>query len=64
MAKKRKLEPCEMSPNKAHFWDIEPNHGQTSKGTCKWCGTVKKFNNWYEVSFIGRDAEMPVGVKV
>jgi hypothetical protein len=28
-----------------HYWDIEPNNGVISEGTCIYCGETKKFSN-------------------
>jgi hypothetical protein len=28
-----------------HYWIIEPPHGPTSKGRCRYCGTVAEFFN-------------------
>jgi len=33
----------------SHYWIIEPAHGPTSKGVCKYCGEEREFlNSWPE----------------
>jgi len=29
-----------------HYWIIESPNGPTSRGVCKYCGTVKEFSNY------------------
>ena len=29
----------------AHYWEIEPSNGSTSKGKCKKCGGTQRFHN-------------------
>ncbi len=33
-----------------HFWIIESPDGRTSRGICKYCGTINDFSNdWHDV---------------
>lgn len=31
-----------------HYFEFESPNGRTSKGTCKWCGTVKEDYNSFD----------------
>jgi len=35
-----KLERC------CHYWVVESPNGPTSRGTCKFCGEIKEFDNY------------------
>lgn len=38
-----------MTVDHAHHWVISSARGPTSDGVCRYCGTVKKFQNTIEV---------------
>ena len=34
------------TPGNAHYWEIPPAMGQSSRGVCKHCGGVRLFKNF------------------